>query len=67
MAEHAIGDCPECELCCAIGLCCAAEAQKAALIKIMVRHTGKPAHECGEYADAIVAATQAARKHGASL
>ncbi len=63
-----MADCPECELCCAIGLCCpSAEAQKAALVKIMVRHTGKPAHECGEYADAIVAATQNARKHGASL
>jgi hypothetical protein len=31
-------DCPECEICCAIGLCCppASEAQRAALARLLM-------------------------------
>jgi len=56
-------DCPECEFCCAIGLCCPSEsAQRDALVKIFVRETGEPAAECAKYANALVRATRAARK-----
>ena len=59
-------DCPECEICCAIGLCCPPAAQRSALVAIFVRETGSPAEECGNYADALIEATRKAREHGAS-
>jgi hypothetical protein len=58
-------DCPECEICCAIGLCCPPAAQRAALIKIFARETGEAESECAKYADALVEATRKAREHGA--
>ncbi len=32
MPKKNAADCPECEYCCLIGLCCPAEAQQAALV-----------------------------------
>jgi hypothetical protein len=57
-----MADCPECELCCAIGLCCPPATQRKALISIFVRETGESEEECGKYADAFVKATKEARK-----
>lgn len=56
-------DCPECEICCAIGLCCPPERQRAALITLFQQATGEPETECAKYADALVAATERARAH----
>lgn len=58
-----MADCPECEYCCAIGLCCPPEKQEAALVDIMTAATGKSADECREYAKAIVAARMKAMHH----
>ena len=65
MAEHATGDCPECEICCAIGACCAEAQQRSALLKIFMRETHEPEAECAKYADAFVSAMRKARKHEA--
>lgn len=56
-------DCPECEYCCAIGLCCPPQAQLAKLTAMMVAATGKDAAECVEYANVIVAARIKAQQH----
>lgn len=50
------GDCPECEYCCAIGLCCPPGGQLDALVRILVNATGQSRSECLPYAQAIVSA-----------
>lgn len=57
-----MADCPECEYCCAIGLCCSNPAdQHAALVKIFLREGSTPA-EADKHATAIVNAKQKADK-----
>jgi hypothetical protein len=58
-----MADCPECEICCAIGLCCPPAQQRLALITIFQRETGSPVEECAKYADAYIAAQGKAREH----
>lgn len=58
-------DCPECEYCCAIGLCCPPARQRAALAAMFVRETGCSETEAHTYADVIVAARAKAQKHDA--
>lgn len=58
-----MADCPECEYCCAIGLCCPdGAAQKAALVKIMVAATGGTPEQAAPYAQAIVDARSKSQK-----
>jgi len=61
-----MADCPECEYCCAIGLCCPPADQLSALVALFSRETGEPEAECRKYAEALVAAKQKAQKHSHS-
>jgi hypothetical protein len=56
-------DCPECEYCCAIGLCCPPAAQLAKLSAMFVRETGCSLEEAHQYASVIVKARKAAQTH----
>ncbi len=55
-------DCPECEYCCAIGLCCPPLQMLLTLMAIMVRDTHCPPREAHKYALPIVAARIKAMK-----
>ena len=57
-----MADCPECELCCALGICCPPAAQRKALVTIFARETGEKEAECERYADALIAATKKVRE-----
>ena len=54
--------CPECEYCCAVGLCCDAARQREALVKLFAA-TGSSKAECEKHADALVAAREKAYDH----
>ena len=58
-----MADCPECEYCCVIGLCCPPADQLTALTALFVRETGGTDAECLKYAEALVAARKKAQKH----
>jgi hypothetical protein len=57
-----LADCPECEYCCAIGLCCPPLQQTLALMAILVRDTGCSVAEAHKYALPIVTARVKANK-----
>ncbi len=48
-------DCPECEYCCAIGLCCPPQQQRAALVALFVAG-GSTEADAARHADMLVAA-----------
>ncbi len=55
-------DCPECEYCCIIGLCCPPEAQRVRLTELFQeRMPGASATECAQYAQVIVDARMKAQ------
>lgn len=58
-----MAECPECEYCCAIGLCCPPEAQLAKLTAMFMRDTGGSEKECQKYARVIVTAREKAQQH----
>ncbi len=58
-------DCPECEYCCAIGLCCPPAQQQATLVAMFTRETGCSEEEAHKYAAVIVKSKHDAQKHGA--
>jgi hypothetical protein len=60
-----MADCPECEYCCIIGLCCPPAAQLVRLTAFLAEKTGSDPEECEKYAHAIVEARKAAQEHGA--
>jgi hypothetical protein len=49
-------DCPECEACCILGICCppASESQRAALAAKMATDLTVPVTECRPYADWVI-------------
>ena len=55
-------DCPECEYCCAIGLCCPPERQLLMLMAIMVRDTGCSIADAHQYSVPVVASRLKALK-----
>ncbi len=61
MKDPAAADCPECEYCCLIGLCCAAEVQRAALIAAFVAAGSDESHAV-THADVLVAARLKAQR-----
>lgn len=56
-------DCPECEYCCLIGLCCPAEQQQTALVDLFMAG-GSTADVAAAHAAMIVAAKERATKKG---
>lgn len=67
MSSDKAFDCPECEYCCASGLCCPPAAQLAMLEKIFMRDVaGCTPAEAHTYASAIVKAREKASKHQAT-
>jgi len=57
-----MADCPECEYCCLIGLCCPPEEQLKALTAHFVNTIGCDDDEAQVYAQAIVDAKRKAMK-----
>lgn len=57
-----LADCPECEFCCAIGLCCPPMQQLLTLMAIMVRDTLCSIPEAHKYSLPIVASRIRAMK-----
>jgi len=60
MAKKA--DCPECEYCCAIGVCCPPAAQLSALTTLFAKATGESEADCAKYAQALVDARARAQE-----
>lgn len=60
--DAVLADCPECEYCCAIGLCCPPASQFVQLVALMHKATGSPLEECAQYAQAVVEARLKAQK-----
>lgn len=60
-----LADCPECEYCCAIGLCCPPLRQLLTLMAIMVRDTGCSIAEAHKYSLPIVVARVKANEKNA--
>lgn len=59
-----MADCPECEYCCLIGLCCTPAEQQDALVAFFVKAGAGNAEEAAKYAAALVAAKRKAHRHG---
>jgi len=59
-----MADCPECEYCCLIGLCCPPEAQEAALTAFFVKAGVGTEEDAAKYAKAFVDLKRKGHKHG---
>jgi hypothetical protein len=57
-----MANCPECEYCCAVGLCCSAAQQLQKLTLMFVDATGGTMEECVKYAKVLVDARLKAQK-----